>query len=243
LLDKATFGYGTDAITSESFGVGLDTTDQFFAGWATGLGGDGVLQIREGLWGESASKNHSGAVFTGGAYLGKAHGVALTVAGGVSVVKGLKDIGSGVQIGRGALQTVGGPSLPTGISVTITNPTVVAQGTGAVAWGAAGILTGGFSMASDPPDSGTQGASGSNPAGDLLKRKTTQQKFTDSLKRKYESVKNDPNLDGEAKLRELERLEKAIENAEENLTRLESELDALIEQLRNPSSNPPPGNP
>jgi hypothetical protein len=73
-----------------------------------------------------------------------------------------------------------------------------------------------------------------------MKRLNVQRQFRDALNRKYDRVKNDPNLDPAEKLRQLRNLDVDIQNAEMHLTRMEQELNEIITRLGNP---PPQGGP
>jgi hypothetical protein len=77
-LNTVTFGYSNQVLTSETFGNVLDGTDQFFAGTASGLTAGLSDKAREKMYGQAATKNHQGALYTVGQVSGTALGVAVS---------------------------------------------------------------------------------------------------------------------------------------------------------------------
>src|SRR6516162_4611904 len=75
-VDVATDG----ALLSRTFGEILDNEDQFFAGWSNKLTMGGTNWAREQMWGDSATRNHSGLWNDTGDIFGGYHLLAMAFA-------------------------------------------------------------------------------------------------------------------------------------------------------------------
>jgi RHS repeat-associated protein len=105
--------YGLDIFSSRTFADALDANDQFFAGWSSKLTFGGTDWLREFMWGETATRNHSGAWYDAGQILGVVHQIAmLAVGGGSGLAAGVADFygtatssyftfSSGINIAKG----------------------------------------------------------------------------------------------------------------------------------------------
>ncbi len=80
VLNLASNGQATDYLASEEFGQKLDMVDGAIAGFDDGLTGGLSTRVRTWLWGDSASRNHSGAAFQAGQIAGMLYGAALSMA-------------------------------------------------------------------------------------------------------------------------------------------------------------------
>ena len=80
VADTATFGLSTKILTSQTFGTVLDTTDQFFAGVASGVTGGLSDKLRAEMYGEVATRNHKGPVYQVGNAVGTGIAVVTSVA-------------------------------------------------------------------------------------------------------------------------------------------------------------------
>ncbi|MHB1423875.1 MAG: polymorphic toxin-type HINT domain-containing protein [Gemmataceae bacterium] len=76
-LSYQTGGLSTQLLTSQWFGSTLDTTDRFFAGWSDNLTGGLSTKARTAMYGELATRNHTGTAFQVGQVFGFVNNVGL----------------------------------------------------------------------------------------------------------------------------------------------------------------------
>jgi hypothetical protein len=91
-------------ISSQGFGTALNQTDRFVAGWADTLSCGLTTRLRTAMWGDDATKNHTGSAFQIGQIFGMVHSFALgfvspcgasaIVSMGVRTIDGLQAVGS-----------------------------------------------------------------------------------------------------------------------------------------------------
>jgi RHS repeat-associated protein len=147
--NNQTFGLSNQVLNSKWFGTAFNQTDRFFAGWGNVLTGGLLTHTRDFIYGDSATQNHQGTLFNIGQYVGYGHSIAMTVAGGFSIVssfRGGAGIGGAQIIGRSGSGSLAlAPA--TGLVV---DTTTLAQGLATLGLGGLGILH----MSANQPDGG-----------------------------------------------------------------------------------------
>ncbi len=103
-LDKVTGGLSTQALNSKAFGAVVDGYDQFYAGTATRLTGGLTDRMRASMYGQTATKNHQGTLYSIGQGVGTGLGLAIGF-GNPCAMSGA--VGIGLK-GINMLQAVGG---------------------------------------------------------------------------------------------------------------------------------------
>ena len=91
---------------SAEFGAALDAVDGFFAGMADALTAGLSTRARAGMYGDSATKNHSGGYFVAGQITGTVLGMAIGAGSPCALGTGLKvgyRVLEGVQMVGGAI--------------------------------------------------------------------------------------------------------------------------------------------
>ena len=105
-LDYFSGGTSNRVLLSAEFGAALDAVDGFFAGMADALTAGLSTRARAGMYGDSATKNHSGGFFEEGQITGTVLGMAIGAGSPCALGTGLKfgyRVLEGVQMVGGAI--------------------------------------------------------------------------------------------------------------------------------------------
>jgi hypothetical protein len=100
-LNLLTGGVSTQVLSSRQFGAAYDSVDQTVAGFASGLTAGLSTRARTALWGDDATRNHQGTLFTVGQTIGTLAGLGLAFVNPCAMV-------SAVQWGYRGLQVIQG---------------------------------------------------------------------------------------------------------------------------------------
>jgi hypothetical protein len=156
LYDKVTFGIGTSVIISEPYGVALNATDQFFAGFAGQITGGATTRRRAEWYGDVAIRNHHGTAFDAGVAAGKTHQVVTVLAGVGAVGSSITSVGSAGAVSQSGLSV--------GVGAVTVDGAVALPGIGAIG------LTGGAVISNSGPGGGDGGSTGGNSGGNLANK-------------------------------------------------------------------------
>jgi RHS repeat-associated protein len=102
--DLLTGGTSTRVLNSRTTGAVVDAVDGTAAGWAHSLTAGGSTRLRTAIWGETATRNHTGGWFTTGQVIGGVHALALGFVNPCAATAGIQ---AGFRAIQGA-QAIGG---------------------------------------------------------------------------------------------------------------------------------------